>query len=262
MSMNRLALTLNCNRKTIPRRLEKLGKLSALFNTHVLQVRSHAQVSCPQMYFDEMRSFVHTRYKPVSIPLVVGGDRRIWGVDVASIPPFGVTAKAAIAKYGKREDLRQEAVLSVLSRVRSIVNEETVFRSDEAPDYPNLLQEALPFTPKHETFKGRRGAGVGYGELKIGEDDPLFALNHTAAMVRANVSRLLRKTWNTTKRQDRLKLHLELYAYVHNEVLVPIKEKRIKRQHAFQLALKKLLRHGCEELRQQHLSALMAPAAA
>jgi hypothetical protein len=68
--------------------------------------------------------------------------------------------------------------------------------------------------------KGQRGCRTGQGELKATIYDPLFALNHTAAMIRARVSRLIRKTWNTSKREDRLLAHLRLYAHYHNQVVL------------------------------------------
>jgi len=61
---------------------------------------------------------------------------------------------------------------------------------------------------------------VGQGELKRGGYDPLFSLNHTAAMIRANINRLFRRTWCTSKRIDRLEGHLLLYTDYHNRVLV------------------------------------------
>ena len=60
---------------------------------------------------------------------------------------------------------------------------------------------------------------VGQGELKRGGFDPLFALNHTAAMYRDRIKRLSRRTWCTTKRADRLQLLVDLYAWHHNERL-------------------------------------------
>lgn len=39
-------------------------------------------------------------------------------------------------------------------------------------------------------------------------------------MLRANVNRLFRKTWCTTKRADRLYAHLILYAHFHNTMLI------------------------------------------
>jgi len=59
---------------------------------------------------------------------------------------------------------------------------------------------------------------AGQGELKKIGFDPLFSLNHTAAMIRDGVSRLVRKTWGNSKRMDRLEDHLFVYAHYHNTV--------------------------------------------
>ena len=44
---------------------------------------------------------------------------------------------------------------------------------------------------------------TGQGELRDKRFDPMFALNHTCAMLRANINRLFRRTWCTSKRIDR-----------------------------------------------------------
>jgi hypothetical protein len=90
--------------------------------------------------------------------------------------------------------------------------------TDENPKYPGWLRSVFP-EATHETHKGRRGCRTGQGELKKIGFDPLFGLNHTAAMIRANVNRMFRRTWCTTKRPARLALHLELYVFYHNTVL-------------------------------------------
>jgi len=87
--------------------------------------------------------------------------------------------------------------------------------SDQCPRYPGLVKKLFP-QATHETSKGRRGCVVGQGELKAGGWDPLFALNHTAAMFRAHVSRLFRRTWNTTKKPAHLAAHMTLYVAHHN----------------------------------------------
>ena len=57
---------------------------------------------------------------------------------------------------------------------------------------------------------------TGQGELKKVVYDPIFSLNHTCAMLRANINRLVRKTWCTTKKPERLAMHITLYALYHN----------------------------------------------
>jgi hypothetical protein len=91
-----------------------------------------------------------------------------------------------------------------------------LIKSDSNPHYPSDLKRFFP-KARHAAFKGRRATSSGQGELKKGKYDPLFSLNHTCAMFRANVSRLVRKTWVTTKRSDRLRAHLLIYAEYHNE---------------------------------------------
>ena len=41
-------------------------------------------------------------------------------------------------------------------------------------------------------------------------------------MMRANINRLFRKTWCTTKKPERLIDHIELYVQYHNEVLLKV----------------------------------------
>ena len=72
--------------------------------------------------------------------------------------------------------------------------------------------------------KGRRGCVVGQGELKAIGFDPIFAFNHTAAMLRANMNRLFRRTWCTTKTIRGLEDHLALYVKYHNEELLNLKK--------------------------------------
>ena len=97
--------------------------------------------------------------------------------------------------------------------------QEAYEESDQNPHYPGDVKRHFPEC-EHRTFKGRRGAIVGQGELKKIGFDPLFCLNHTCAMIRDNVNRLKRKTWATTKKAQRLAAHLVLYAHFHNEVLL------------------------------------------
>ena len=91
-------------------------------------------------------------------------------------------------------------------------------KSDENPHYESDVKAFFPKC-EYETHKGRRGSIVGQGELKKIRFDPLFSVNHTCAMLRANINRLFRRTWCTTKRIDRLSAHIAVYALYHNQNL-------------------------------------------
>ena len=170
--------------------------------------------------FDEMESFEHTKCKPVSIPIAVEeGTRRIVAVDVVSMPAKGKLAAISRAKYGPRKDDRPEALEGLLKRINTAAPDLQILKSDQCPRYPPMVATIFAESVKYQTYKGRRGCVVGQGELKRGGFDPLFSLNHTCAMVRDNIKRLSRRTWATTKRIDRLKCLVELYAWFHNQLL-------------------------------------------
>jgi hypothetical protein len=152
--------------------------------------------------------------------VVTKGTRKIIAYDVAQMPAKGLLAKLAYQKYGKRADHRRKVLRKLFKELKEVTHESALFESDKNPRYPALLKEHFPLA-QHLTTKGQRGCVAGQGELKKIGFDPLFSLNHTAAMFRANINRLFRRTWCTTKRPDRLKDHLALYVQYHNHVLTP-----------------------------------------
>lgn len=171
--------------------------------------------------FDDMESWEHTKLKPLSIPLAVEEKTRlILASDVVSMPAKGLIAEQSRKKYGPRVDDRKKGWKNVLSAAAYVSTRSSVdLLSDSNPHYPSQVKRFLPHA-NYKTVIGRRGCVVGQGELKAGGKDPLFALNHTAAMLRANINRLFRRTWCTTKRPDRLKAHIKLYTSYHNRVIL------------------------------------------
>ena len=216
VSLRRAARILRVHRITVARKLMFLAQQARL--THRLFLEGLRNGVIGEVQFDEMETLEHSKLKPLSIPLLVTRGRKILAFEVASMPAKGLLAAASVEKYGWRRDERKGAMRSLLETVKGVVSESALFKSDENPHYPRLLKTVFP-QAEHETTKGRRGCIVGQGELKKIPWDPLFSLNHTAAMLRANVNRLFRRTWCTTKRPDRLKDHLALYVNYHNHVL-------------------------------------------
>lgn len=217
-SLRRMSLLLNLNRKTIVRKFVFLGQHSLQSLERGDHLTQKELISSIQ--FDDMETFEHTKYKPLSIPLVVESkSRKILGFKVAQMPAKGLLVKKALKKYGARQDERQSSRLELFTQVAPYINKSVEILSDENPHYPLVIKKAFPDC-QHKTTPGRRGCVVGQGELKEGGFDPLFSFNHTAAMLRANINRLFRKTWNTTKKRERLKLHIALYTWYHNEKLL------------------------------------------
>ena len=221
VSQRRLALLLGINRKTVVRKFIFLGIQAFQSQLGRLEERSLSGNPVSEVYFDEMESFEHSKCLPLSIPIAVEArTRKILAFQVCSMPSKGPLARISVRKYGHRPDHRSYAARSVLEQVGVLLAPGSQIKTDENPKYPRWIQSSLPRSLLHRSYLGKRGCIVGQQELKKVGFDPLFDLNHTCAMIRANINRLVRKTWCTTKKRERLFLHLALYAEFHNEVLV------------------------------------------
>ncbi len=213
-TIRRAARTFRLNRKTVERKLMALG-----FEAEAsLRIKNLEHSKSRVIEFDDMETFEHTKCKPISITLAVQKrTRRILGLEVSAMPAKGLLVEKA-KKYGPRRDGRSVARAELFRQLQPLLHEKALIKSDQNPHYPADVARFFP-NAKHVTYQGRRPASIGQGEIKKGRFDPLFSLNHTCAMFRANVSRLVRKTWVTTKRMDRLRAHLFIYAEYHNQHL-------------------------------------------
>jgi hypothetical protein len=134
------------------------------------------------------------------------------------MPAKGLLSRVALRKYGPRADLRSQGWNALFQSLKPVVTPTALWFSDENPHYPGHLKRHHPLAT-HRTTPGGRGCIAGQGELKKLVFDPLFSLNHSCAMLRANLNRLFRRTWCTSKTKQGLIDHLSLYVRFHNEVL-------------------------------------------
>lgn len=169
---------------------------------------------------DEMETHEHTKLKPLSIALAVHGKtREILGYQISQMPARGPQTEISVRKYGKRADHRAIGMNSLFADLLPYLDPKAEIVSDCNPKYPKWFGvDSLGL--RHRKEKGRRGCVVGGGELKKIGFDPLFSFNHTAAMLRAKVSRLFRRTWNTTKKVEGLSQHIAIYIDCHNQRIV------------------------------------------
>jgi transposase-like protein len=215
VSLRNTAAALRLNRKTIDRKLEALGFHAA----SELDRQNRARTTKSRVIeLDDLETFEHTKCKPISVTLAVESrTRRILALDVSTMPAKGLLVKKAM-KYGEREDGRAAARTAVLTTLQDLVHKDVVIKTDANPHYPPDIKRHFPMA-RQVTYLSRRSSLGGQGELKKTVFDPLFSINHTCAMARYRVSRLIRRTWCTTKRIDRLWLHLMIFAQFHNERL-------------------------------------------
>ena len=216
VSQRRGAILVHERRRTFVRYFIEVGKWS---KTEIHEANSREE-PCRIVQFDDLETFEHTKCKPLSVTLFVQEEsRRILGYCVSRMPAKGKLAKLSRNKYGPRIDERAKNRHELLVSLKPLIADKALFKSDMNPHYKIDIKKHFP-EAQHEVYKGRRGCVTGQGELKAGGKDPLFSLNHSCAMLRANINRLFRRTWNTTKRPDRLDLHIAIYAHVHNAYLI------------------------------------------
>ncbi|OFZ11520.1 MAG: hypothetical protein A2Z20_12865 [Bdellovibrionales bacterium RBG_16_40_8] len=216
VSQRRIAHLLKTHTITVARKLKFLGLQARYYN---LCVRRRAQL-VRELQFDDLETIEHTKLKPLSVTLAVEKHtRRILGFEVSRMPAKGLLSKNALKKYGPRIDKRFEGRDRLFRRIKDFVAKDACIESDENPHYLWDVKRHFP-DGYHHTLKGQRGCVTGQGELKKIGFDPLFSLNHTCAMLRANINRLFRKTWCTTKKIHGLIDHLEIYVQFHNQVLI------------------------------------------
>ncbi len=215
--MRRSALLLGVTRRTVERKLPFLAGRCRRQNDRELQ-RLKGRIF--NMQIDDLITKENSKLKPLSVSIAVDEDRRlILGAEVSEIPAFGHLAKQSVKKYGKRKDEHFDGLTRLFQRIAPVVSNEVLVKSDEHQTYPRFISGYLP-KAKHMTFPSERGCVVGQGELKKVNFDPLFIVNHTCAMMRANINRLIRKTWCTTKDPLRLKDHLDVFIYFYNQTLL------------------------------------------
>jgi transposase-like protein len=219
VSQRRAALILGADRKTIQRKFSLLSERAKHEHAEWLDER-FKEVPIEHVQFDDLETAEHSKCKPLSVTLAVHAKtREILDFQVKRMPAKGLLTKIAIKKYGYRKDARPEGWDQIFKNLKPLVHPLALFESDENPHYPKYLKRHFP-EAVHTRHPGARGAIVGQGELKKTNFDPLFSLNHTCAMLRANLNRLLRRTWCTTKKPEGLIAHLWLYVKFHNQELI------------------------------------------
>jgi len=207
VSMRRMEVLLGCDKKTIRRKVTYLVEQTQKAHTvHLAKLRT------AYVMMDELETFIHARYKQVSVPVVVR-------VKTGEILAFDVVRMPSKMKQGNIGnawvlDDRPKIVPAVLARAAPLLKEHAIIATDGGPSYPKWIQRALPGV-QHRVVQSPKETNLGRSQKKASgeprERDPLFAINLTFAKMRNDLARLGRKTWTTSKSIEGLRNHLWLY---------------------------------------------------
>ncbi len=221
-SQRRIAIDLNINKKTVARKLRYLAKKSRNRNENFK--KSVLKKKVLNMQFDDLITLEHTKMKPLSVSLAVDKDRRfILGAHVSRIPAFGHLAKKSKKRYGMRQNHHRKGLAKLFEEISPLIDSEAIIESDEHKMYPQFVLKHLS-TCKYKRYAGGRSCIAGQGELKKKGYDPFFILNHTCAMLRDSINRLVRKTWCSTKNIEILQDHIDTFIAYYNLYYLPKKK--------------------------------------
>ena len=216
VSMRRTALNLNIHRTTVARKLAYLAGLAI----HKQQKYLKSSAPIKHFHFDDLITLEHTKCKPLSVSLgVESKTRKIIGFEISEMPASGPLAEISRRRYGRRPNNRPFGIQTLFKRIQKYLDESVTIYTDEDVLYPKYVKKYFP-KATHKRFKGAKSRSSGLGELKKLRNDPLFSINHTFAMLRANINRLIRRTWCTTKKKECLIQHLSIYMHFHNTILI------------------------------------------
>ena len=218
VSMRRIAKILKIHRITVKRKLEYLN-LKAEYNQKIF-LKKISKTPVEEVQLDDLITIEHTKLKPLSVTVAVNKKtREFLGVEVSRIPAFGHLAHKSVVKYGYRKSELKNGINKLFKNLEGVISNDAVFESDEHKLYPGFIKAYFP-NARHKTYKGDPSSVAGLGELKKNFRDPLFTINHSLAMLRANINRLIRRTWCTTKLPSMLQFHLNIYIEYHNSFLL------------------------------------------
>ena len=198
----------------VQRKFRKIGRLVAALNHNLLR-----QLPPGRTYLlDELETFEDLSILPVTVPVLIEKESKL--VVATDAAPIRRVRKRGSKKqrwqqkyeleHGKREDRSRASVLGVMRHFRHLLaGGRAVLLTDEKTLYAKACRDLLPDQVVHLQYSSK---------LPRNTFNPLFAINHTDAMLRDNCGRLRRRTWLVSKKAEYLRLQLELFAAYRNWV--------------------------------------------
>jgi transposase-like protein len=240
-----------CNRKTIAARLKLFGEHCKELHLGALELARTRGGIQGSFQLDELETYeTDRRLKPVTVPLLVHMPSRcVLHTAVGTLPPRKPLPprkqkqlERIEAEEGeKRKSESREKVSECFEVLKQITPTEGPVRvgTDEKPTYRAILKKKFGERLVHKRTHSTEPRTI---------KNPLFLVNHTFAMLRDGLGRLVRRNWGATKEREKLEWHLWLYIGWRNYVR-PITNKRPHETAAMVAGLAPRMLDSCELLR-------------
>lgn len=189
--------TRGCTRKTVRHRLRLFGQHCRRLHQRLL--RASSLVSPSVFLLDELETFEHNRrLAPLTVPVLVAR------------PSYFVLHAATGQRQGRRRSGSRAAVGRCWKRLADwVAGQPIAVSTDRKPSYAVSLRERFGGQVEHTQASGRAPRVWG---------SELFAINHTFALMRDGLSRLVRRSWAASKEGGWLREHLWIWIAWRNYV--------------------------------------------
>lgn len=221
VTMRQMARIHGVRRPTVERRLRRLGKVCSEFHALALAQAKERGGLLGTFQLDELETYESDRrLSPVTMPIlierhsyfVVHGETAPMAARGNLTPSMKTKKESRDKRLGKRKSGSRRAVINTLNRLKAV----------HCPDAKISLESDRKHSYRTE-FKRISGhqfaCHVRISSKRVRDkSNLLFPINHTLAMMRDNISRLVRRTWAASKIRQRLDLHFWMWVCYRNYV--------------------------------------------
>lgn len=215
--MRQAARILGCSRHTVERLARRMAITCRDF--HERQLRCQGKQLQGIFQLDELETFEGDRSLcPVTVPVLI--ERKSYFVLHTGVAPMGYRgrlnprAKRRLEIYQtlhpRRKNQSRLAVAGALLRLKELLADESLLhlQTDRKTTYKYLAKQIFPGRIAMHVRESSKTART-YGNV-------LFPINHTLAMMRDGISRLVRRSWGVSKDRNRLNDHMSTWMVYRN----------------------------------------------
>lgn len=220
VTQRQAARNLECTRKSVVHRLSLLSNHAQTFHARVLaRARSRGGIR-GDFQLDELETFeLSRRLCPVTMPVLIElHSYFVVHLEAAPLPARGKPSRKELERRLEREKLEgrrrsgSRAAVEKCFRVLADVREphrDLVISTDCKSSYASVLRQVMPRNYHHVRHSST---------TRRDYYNPLFPINHTLAMLRDGLSRLVRRSWGASKQRKWLERHAWIWIAYRNYI--------------------------------------------
>jgi len=219
-TLRQIGRSLETTRKTVEHRLVLLADHCERFHVERLRCGKARGGLQGDWSLDELETYEADRkLKPVTVPVLIDrGTGFVVHTECAPLAPRKPRTPAEeerLERLRMSEGRRRSGSTRAIRRTFEVLKKHVVPRgkvqvtTDLKQSYGSCLRKLFGKRLEHHTVSSKRKRDL---------RNPLFRINHTLAMLRDGISRLVRQTWAASKERTKLQEHLWVWTGYRNYV--------------------------------------------